>query len=150
MPKPLVWSPKDRIEYTVIMPDGSYGGIGARAVFKDRPGLWNMCWLHSAQVDHLLDWPEEDAENAPGYSTSLSECEASAHVVCGVETLEALAARVKPQTWIDAVVEHNLHPPIRKFWDSCVHNSWLSIVSQRVKLSRYYTEQTGNVISANF
>lgn len=148
--KPLVWSPNQREAYTVNMPDGTKGGIGAREIFTGRPGLWNMCWLHSARIDEILDWPEDDADNVPGYSTSVAECESSAYEVCGGVTIEELAAYTTPQKWVQKIVENNLHPPIRKFWDDCKHNSWLSIVEARMKLSRYYTESNGGIISVNF
>lgn len=148
--KPLVWSPYNIEKYTVNMPDGTKGGIGARKIFNGRPGLWNITWLHSVQVDNLLTWPDSDAENAPGYSASISECEATADFLCGAVTLEHLAETLTPQRWVQTVLDENLHPPIRKFWDSCTYNSWWSIVTVRIKLSRYYTETKGNVTSVNF
>lgn len=149
--KPLVWSPYERETYTVTLADGSKAGIGALDLFDDRPGLWNIVWLHSERVDHLLDW-QEDPLHAPAFSLSVYECEKSADFLYGALTLESWAEELFPEKWIKMIAENDLHPPIREFWDECEHplNSWLLIATRRARLSRYHTERTGNKIVVNF
>lgn len=151
MSKVLVWSPKPMLEYTITMPDGTLGGFGARPVFEGRPGLWNIFWLHSVQVDSLLDWDPAKHATVPGYSIVISECEVSATFVCGAQTLEHLATTLTPKAWCDKLIGGSLYPPIRTFWDSGTNNcTWLGIVENRMVLSRYHVETNGNIIKGNF
>ena len=146
-----IWSPYNREMYTVKLDDSTIAGIGSLDVFDGRPGLWNMVWLHSARVDELLEWVD-DPMFAPHFSQSVYECEQSAEVLCGAKTLETHAEELWPDKWIRLMIDRDVQFPVRAFWDDCEHplNSWLQIVTERAKLSRYHTHREGNKIIVNF
>lgn len=145
-----VWSPRPRKDYVVYDDQGTGYGYGVRSIFESRPGLWNIFWLNSIRVDYLLDWPQSDAENAPSYSSSLIETIKSADMVCKGLTLEELAEITFPQMWVEQIIQHDLHPPIRIMWDTDPEDPWIDVMADRIVKSRYYTQVEGNIIKANF
>jgi len=142
-----LWSPYPPSFYTVMV-DGEPAGLGAREEFIDRPGLWNMFWLHSAKVDLLLDWPVFP-EQAPMHTAALTSCVASASYACHGISLETLCEFLPAEDFIKRMVDKNYQPPIRVFWDA-VTNGWLGFVTDRLKSFKTKSKRKGVVIQGRF
>ena len=72
----VCYSPYPCERYTVPAHPGAAArvGLGALPVFGRQPGLWNLYWLSTDEMDALLDWPYS-AKAVPLSSAWLPACE---------------------------------------------------------------------------
>lgn len=142
-----LWSPHPPSSYTVTI-NGQPSGLGAREEFVDRPGLWNMFWLHSTKVDSMLDWAYRP-EDAPMHTLALDKCLLSAGFYCDGVNFETLCEVLTADQLITLVAEKNYHPPIRKFWDE-IPSGWQLFVTDRLKSFKSLAKTKGLLIQGNF
>lgn len=148
MMKAKRWSPYPAERYAVKMPDGKLVGLGALPLFKERPGLWNLMWLHSIRVDRLLDWPY-GTDDIPIASAVLPFIIESADYMCNSQPLEFMAETLTAQEFVDCIKACDCHPPVRDFWDD-IPGGWVGFVDDRLSNHVGLRQQKGNVVSVNF
>ncbi len=131
----MLWSPFERKKYAVVNAKGILTGLGANPVFNGRPGLWNLVWLHSVQVDMLLGLPfgspDQDILN---WTNIIGLCDKSADCKIGGMRFETLAELLPIAKFIDKVKQSDADIPIRNFLDAPENDSWLDFVLDRINL----------------
>jgi hypothetical protein len=79
----------------------------------------------------------------------------SADFSCIGVPFELLCEQLSPQKVIEKIIGHDLHPPIRVYWDSFEEGGWYSLVMDRIGsfktvASRSPPKKRGKLLYGNF
>lgn len=142
----LRYSPYPPESYTVRL-NGVMIGYGIYPMFHQRPDIWNLFWLSCEGLEDLLDWPPDQVEQVPCYSTLIPACEVSADCTLAgspAGTLGEQALTLTPTELVSRILEYPDNLPLyQRFGDH-----WLQVIQERAEL--YVQPAAGNVVSVSF
>ena len=131
------WSPKKREEYAAINDKGILTGLGIDPIFRARPGLWNLVWLHSVQIDSLLQTkPGSPDSEILSWTNIVTLCNQSASYSIGGISLETLADVLTVESFVSRIAKSIAAIPLISFFDEPENDSWYQFVTDR--LENYY------------